>query len=96
MELNVAFEFIQHHEIIGSPLNYENIRNNLPVPRVIMKLNIWAILKEAVGKDLSKFSMPGNFSFYIYFFFYLYFYFYLINLPYSLAKRTTFNDSKTM
>lgn len=29
MDLNVAFEFIQHHEIIGSPLNYENIRNKI-------------------------------------------------------------------
>lgn len=35
-------------------------RNRLPKERVPMNLNIWGILKDAVGKDLSKFCVPGK------------------------------------
>jgi hypothetical protein len=39
--------------------NYDNIRTSLSHPKNNQKFNIWTILKEAIGKDLSKFAMPG-------------------------------------
>ncbi len=45
---------------------YKQFRKPLPTKRKITKFNIWEILKDAVGKDLNKFTMPGiiflNFS----------------------------------
>jgi hypothetical protein len=39
---------------------YDYKRFKLPVPRKKVSLNIWSILKDAVGKDLSKFTVPGK------------------------------------
>jgi hypothetical protein len=39
---------------------YDNKRVQLPFPKKQMNLNVWSILKDAVGKDLSKFCVPGN------------------------------------
>lgn len=39
---------------------YDSKRDRLPVKRVIKKLNVWSILKDAVGKDLNKFCVPGK------------------------------------
>jgi hypothetical protein len=38
---------------------YESKRLQLPVLKKQMNLNVWSILKDAVGKDLSKFCVPG-------------------------------------
>jgi hypothetical protein len=38
---------------------YKNKRTKLPVLKKHMNLNVWSILKDAVGKDLSKFCVPG-------------------------------------
>ena len=40
---------------------YNNKRSKLPVLKKSMSLNVWSILKDAVGKDLSKFCVPGIF-----------------------------------
>jgi hypothetical protein len=39
---------------------YDNRRTELPVKRRNLNLNVWSILKDAVGKDLSKFCVPGK------------------------------------
>lgn len=39
---------------------YNNKRKNLPVKREKLNLNVWSILKDALGKDLSKFCVPGK------------------------------------
>ena len=36
-------------------------RTKLPKERIDLNLNVWSILKDAVGKDLNKFCVPGNF-----------------------------------
>jgi hypothetical protein len=41
------------------PLYLEK-RKSLPVKKKELKLNVWNILKDAVGKDLSKFCVPGK------------------------------------
>ncbi len=38
---------------------YDNRRKELPVKRLKLNLNVWKILKNAIGKDLSKFCVPG-------------------------------------
>lgn len=35
-------------------------RNRLPKKRIDLNLNVWSILKDAVGKDLNKFCVPGK------------------------------------
>jgi hypothetical protein len=39
---------------------YANKRTELPVKRKNLNINVWSILKDAVGKDLSKFCVPGK------------------------------------
>ena len=58
---------------------YSRKRVKMPMIRQQVTFNIWEILRDAVGKDLSRFSMPGNLVILI------------INL--SISKRTPFNDS---
>ncbi len=41
--------------------DYDNIRTQLPVPRKKVKFSIWEVLKELVGKDFSKFAVPGKY-----------------------------------
>ena len=38
---------------------YNNIRKELPHPRVVTKFSMWDIIKDAVGKDINRFTMPG-------------------------------------
>lgn len=40
-------------------------RNRLPKEKVDLNLNIWGLLKDAVGKDLNKFCVPGKYIFII-------------------------------
>ena len=40
---------------------YARKRLKMPMIRQQVNFNIWEILKDAVGKDLSRFSMPGKF-----------------------------------
>ena len=42
---------------------YDYKRNLLPFPKKKIDLNVWSILKDAVGKDLSKFCVPGRYKF---------------------------------
>ncbi len=44
----------KHHSEV-----YLKKRTKIPI-RANVKFNIWEILRDAVGKDLSKFSMPGK------------------------------------
>ena len=30
------------------------------MPRVVTKFSMWDIIKDAVGKDINRFTMPGN------------------------------------
>jgi hypothetical protein len=41
---------------------YDNIvkRTRLPNKRIDLNLNVWSILKDAIGKDLNKFCVPGK------------------------------------
>ncbi len=39
---------------------YSQIRKSLPQKKKDLNINVWSILKDAVGKDLSKFCVPGN------------------------------------
>jgi len=39
---------------------YSKKRTKLPFLRKEVKFNVWEILRDAVGKDLSRFSMPGK------------------------------------
>lgn len=39
---------------------YVKKRTTLPVTRKKVEFNIWTILKDAIGKDLNRFTMPGN------------------------------------
>ena len=39
----------------------EKIREKLPVFKSPdEKVNVWAVIKDCIGKDLTKFSVPGN------------------------------------
>ena len=41
---------------------FESVRMNLPAKRDPNEsLNIWSLLKDAIGKDLTKFAVPGNY-----------------------------------
>ncbi len=46
-------EFLHYSEI------YNKKRTKLPLNRKEIKFNVWDILRDAVGKDLSRISMPG-------------------------------------
>lgn len=35
-------------------------RTRLPNKRIDLNLNVWSILKDAIGKDLNKFCVPGK------------------------------------
>jgi len=39
---------------------YDEIRKCLPQKKKDLNINVWSIIKDAVGKDLSKFCVPGN------------------------------------
>jgi hypothetical protein len=39
---------------------YEDRRKNMPFQRKQVSVNVWGILRDAIGKDLSKFAMPGR------------------------------------
>jgi len=39
---------------------YVQKRCSLPTKKKELNLNVWSILKDAVGKDLSKFCVPGK------------------------------------
>jgi hypothetical protein len=39
---------------------YNNKRKELPAKKEKLNLKVWSILKDALGKDLSKFCVPGN------------------------------------
>ena len=41
-------------------VNYINKRKELPTIKKTFNFNVWNVLKDAVGKDLSKFCVPGN------------------------------------
>ena len=42
----------------------EKIREKLPVFKSPdEKVNVWAVIKDCIGKDLTKFSVPGKFIF---------------------------------
>ncbi len=56
---------------------YEERRKNLPLERKQVSVNVWGILRDAIGKDLSKFAMPGNLIFNIVYF----------NEPLSMLQR---------
>lgn len=40
---------------------YNEKRDELPVKKKPLNLNVWSILKDAIGKDLNRFCVPGNF-----------------------------------
>ncbi len=42
---------------------YNEKRKELPTKRLKLNLNVWKILKDAIGKDLSKFCVPGKLIF---------------------------------
>lgn len=44
---------------------YIEMRKCLPAKKKELNINVWSILKDAVGKDLSKFCVPGNKCFYL-------------------------------
>lgn len=48
----------QANSIFTDPL-YSKRRLALPVKKRPFPFNVWQILKDAVGKDLSKFCVPG-------------------------------------
>ncbi len=52
---------LHKHGKFFDPL-YEETRQNLPVKREKVTVNVWGILRDAIGKDLSKFAMPGNYK----------------------------------
>ena len=35
-------------------------RNRLTKPRLEVKFNVWSVLRDALGKDLNKFCVPGK------------------------------------
>lgn len=37
-------------------------RTRLPNEKIDLNLNIWGLLKDAVGKDLNKFCVPGKYK----------------------------------
>lgn len=39
--------------------NYVTKRTKFSYDRKVIKFNIWTILKDAIGKDLNRFTMPG-------------------------------------
>jgi hypothetical protein len=39
---------------------YSKKRTKMPFVRKQVSFNVWEILRDAVGQDLSKFSMPGK------------------------------------
>ncbi len=39
---------------------YNKKRHELPAKKEKLNLNVWSVLKDALGKDLSKFCVPGN------------------------------------
>ena len=43
---------------------YMNKRLELPSLKKTFNFNVWGVLKDAVGKDLSKFCVPGNVEYY--------------------------------
>jgi hypothetical protein len=43
---------------------YVEKRKFLPALKKELKINVWSILKDAVGKDLSKFCVPGIYFIY--------------------------------
>jgi hypothetical protein len=45
---------------------YEERRKNMPFQRKQVSVNVWGILRDAIGKDLSKFAMPGKLKILIY------------------------------
>ena len=43
------------------------------------KVNVWGMIKDCIGKDITKFSVPGNkIAKYLYIFFIIFYIFYLI------------------
>jgi hypothetical protein len=42
---------------------YNSKRHELPAKKEKLTLNVWSILKDALGKDLSKFCVPGKIFF---------------------------------
>lgn len=57
-------------------------RKSLPVLKKDLKLNVWSILKDAVGKDLSKFCVPGMINYIEHKIYLVYF-----NEPLSMLQR---------
>ena len=52
--IDTSIRAMSHRETINDYQNYVNKRTKLPVIRKDVSVNVWAILKDAIGKDLSK------------------------------------------
>jgi len=58
IESNKIFEEEKVHYLYYDS-NYVNKRKELPTIKKTFTFNVWNVLKDAVGKDLSKFCVPG-------------------------------------